>query len=75
MKIYLWIDADAWVVDWHTIELILEGCRDGSLAMAYDEVDTGFYPGELTMVHGRLCNDRDLLHEAFAPLTYASQTS
>jgi hypothetical protein len=48
MKIYLWIDADAWVVDWRTIELILEGCRDGSLAMAYDEVDTGFYPGELT---------------------------
>jgi hypothetical protein len=52
MKIYLWIDADAWVVDWRTIELILEGCRDGSLAMAYDEVDTGFYPGELTWFMG-----------------------
>jgi len=49
---YLWIDADAWVADWRAIELILEGCRDGSLAMGYDEVDTGFYPGRLTWYLG-----------------------
>jgi len=51
---YLWIDADAWVADWRAIELILEGCRDGSLAMGYDEADTNFYPGELTWYLGCL---------------------
>jgi len=50
--VYLWIDADAWVADWRAIELILEGCRNGSLAMSYDEVDTGFYPGRLTWYFG-----------------------
>ncbi len=45
--LYLWIDADAWVNDWRTVELMIEGCRNGDLAMAYDEVDTGYYPVQI----------------------------
>jgi len=33
-KKYLWIDADAWVNSWHSIELYLKGCENKKLAIA-----------------------------------------
>ena len=30
---YLWIDCDAWVNDWNTIELYLKACDDGKLGI------------------------------------------
>ena len=33
-KKYLWIDADAWVNSWYSIELYLEGCENKKLAIA-----------------------------------------
>ena len=30
---YLWIDCDAWVNDWNTIELYLKACNDGKLGI------------------------------------------
>ena len=33
-KKYLWIDADAWVNSWETIELYIKGCENNKLAIA-----------------------------------------
>jgi len=33
-KKYLWIDADAWVNSWETIELYIQGCENKKLAIA-----------------------------------------
>ena len=33
-KKYLWIDADAWVNSWYSIELYLKGCENKKLAIA-----------------------------------------
>ena len=33
-KKYLWIDADAWVNSWSTIELFLKGCENNKLSIA-----------------------------------------
>ncbi len=33
-KKYLWIDADAWVNSWYSIELFLKGCENNKLAIA-----------------------------------------
>jgi len=33
-KKYLWIDADAWVNSWSTIELYLKGCENNKLSIA-----------------------------------------
>tara|TARA_B100000700_G_scaffold208159_1_gene228742 strand:+ start:1327 stop:2238 length:912 start_codon:yes stop_codon:yes gene_type:complete len=30
---YLWIDCDAWVNDWHTVELYFKACDDGKLGI------------------------------------------
>ena len=30
---YLWIDCDAWVNDWHTIELYFKACENGKLGI------------------------------------------
>ena len=30
---YLWIDCDAWVNDWDSVELYFKGCEDGKLAI------------------------------------------
>lgn len=50
---YLWIDADAWIADWRAVELMLDACKDGALAMAYDEVDDGYLPANVTWYLGR----------------------
>ena len=33
-KKYIWIDADAWVNSWYSIELYLKGCENKKLAIA-----------------------------------------
>jgi len=30
---YLWIDCDAWVNDWHSVELYFKACEDGKLGI------------------------------------------
>lgn len=39
--IYLWIDADAWVSDWHAIEMFIEGASRGAIALT-TEVDRAY---------------------------------
>ncbi len=40
---YIWIDADAWVQDWKTIELLIEGSKFGKLAIV-PEIDRNYKP-------------------------------
>jgi hypothetical protein len=39
--VYLWLDADCWVQDWHAVELLIEGARDGALCIAA-EIDRSY---------------------------------
>ncbi len=32
-KNYIWIDSDAWINDWHAIDLLIEGCNQKDLAI------------------------------------------
>ena len=38
---YIWMDADAWVQDWHAIETFVEGAKDGALSIA-PELDRAY---------------------------------
>jgi hypothetical protein len=40
-EIYLWIDADAWLQDWHAIELYADAARGGALAIT-PEIDRAY---------------------------------
>ena len=30
---YIWIDSDAWVNDWHAIDMLIKGCKNKELAI------------------------------------------
>ena len=32
---YLWIDCDAWVNDWSTVEMYFEACKNGKLGITH----------------------------------------
>ncbi|MEG3857646.1 class I SAM-dependent methyltransferase [Microcoleus sp. herbarium12] len=41
-EIYLWIDADAWVQDWTSVEIFVKGAQKRGLAVV-PELDRGYY--------------------------------